>query len=258
VQQLSPSEQAAIEAGYRQAIAAGNPRAREELASFYASTGRYDEEGTLLEQLASDADDPAEIERLMLGAANAYEADGDDAKAERAFRAAVAAAPDDYPGYAGLISIAVNSRRDFAGAQAEVAEGIRNGVDPVRLNLALADVERQVGNDDAAEQAYKEAIRQSPFSVPLLLQVTRFYMDRGDGGQAILIAQRAVDIAPQNAQARFNLGLAEEAGYRYSDADDAFAKAIALAPDNTFYRGYHENFQRRLTKNSDAAGRSTE
>jgi Flp pilus assembly protein TadD len=83
-------------------------------------------------------------------------------------------------------------------------------------------------------------------------------MDRGDSGQAILTAQHAVDIAPRNAQARFNLGLADEAGYRYSDADDAFAKAIALAPDNNFYRGYHQNFQRRLTKNADASGHSTE
>lgn len=257
-QQLSAAEQEAIEAGYRQAIATGNSRAREELASFYASVGRFDDEGALLEELANSADDPAEVDRLLLAAASAHEADGDDAKAERALRAALEAAPDDYAAYAGLISIAVNSRRDFAAAQAVVAEGIRNGVDPVRLNLALADVARGIGNDDLAEQAYKQAIRQSPYSVPLLMQVTRFYMDRGDSGEAIMTAQHAVDIAPQNAQARFNLGLAEEAGYRYSDADEAFAKAIALAPDNSFYRGYQQNFQRRLTKNSDAAGRSTE
>jgi tetratricopeptide (TPR) repeat protein len=251
--QLSDDEQQAIEAGFRQAIGTGNSRAQEELANFYASVERYDEVGALRTDLAKSADDPAETDRLMLGAADAYQKAGDDVHAESAFRAAIAAAPDDYTAYAGLISIAINSRRDFAAARAEVAKGIANGVDPVRLNLAMADIARRVGDADDAEQAYKEAMRQSPYSIPLLMQVTRFYLDNGDHNQAIETAQHAVDISPQDAQVRFNLGLAEEAGYRYSDADDAFTKAISLAPDNTFYKGYHNSFQRKLTKNSDPA-----
>ena len=85
-----------------------------------------------------------------------------------------------------------------------------------------------------------------------LTSLTTLYLYNNQPEKAASMFRRASDMDPGIAEAYFLLGSAEQADYHYSAADDAYSRAIALAPDNSAYRETYREFRSKMSRDSAA------
>ena len=128
--------------------------------------------------------------------------------------------------------------RDTAlkSAQAEVEKSIRNGGNPHSLYVTLAEGAQRAGDRDREAAALLKALDLQPRSADTLERLANVYSHKQNFDRAALYLNRITKIKPDSAQTYFQLAGADEARYRFADADRAYARALELAPKNDSYR----------------------
>jgi O-antigen ligase/tetratricopeptide (TPR) repeat protein len=244
---LSAPEKTFIERGYRQAIERGYVDAVQGLASFYGALGRFGDAGRVYREAAEQEFDPELREDYLVGAGVSYARSGDLANAQSFFESAIQNDPRDDRSYQYLVTMVLGPRRELKAAQEVVAQGLRAGVDRAALYTALAGVARTEGDMRLTETALCDAVDAQP-TLGSLLRLGMFYLDEKKYDRAALTLRRATETSPQSADAYFYLGLAEESGYRFSEATTDLYRAVQLAPANAGYRAHYLDFERRIAQ----------
>ena len=136
-------------------------------------------------------------------------------------------------------------------AQKLVSDGINAGADSTPLYLALGAAAQSAGDKNEAESALKKAVEASPGSYDTNLQLGIFYAQQQHKFElAAIYFRKATSIRPDYGQGFGFLGDAEESAYQFSEAQDAFAAATRLDPDNAYLRERYENIKRRSAKSA--------
>ncbi|MCX8053752.1 MAG: tetratricopeptide repeat protein, partial [Armatimonadetes bacterium] len=90
-----------------------------------------------------------------------------------------------------------------------------------------------------AERAYRAALTTAPNSAALMNNLAYFYAEEGIKlDEALLLAERAVRLLPNDANIVDTLGWAQYKKKRYSDAARTLERAVRLKPDDPTLR-YH-------------------
>ena len=248
---LSDNVEHAVEAGYRKLLAKGDPGGLNGLSNLYAAQGRYDEQARLLADYIHNYGGEKPDYALLISAANAYVHAGQDPQAETFFKRAIADYPYSIAPYQSLITSVYTPTRNVDAARKVVEEGVNNGIDPSSLYLSLLSLAQAAGDKALTEICLQKLLASQP-SMNLVIQLGRFYLNNNQPDRAAAMFRRATDMNPQQADAYFLLGQAEEADYRYSAADDAYTRAISLAPDNASYRQVYQSFRDKMKRDSSA------
>lgn len=255
VRWLAPATRAAVEKGFKQAVAAGFPGAFEGIGQFYASLNLPLKEAALYAAAAGQTNDPAERAHYLLEAGKAYAAAGYMPSAEGFFRAAIEQAPDDPAPYLDLIKNVYGPDRDMQSAKAVIDEAIKAGYDPYDLYLALASAASEAHDAYAEESALKDATAERPQGSEVLLALGEFYLGQSLYDRAAITLQQAADLDP-SARLLFDLGRAQEGAYHYYEAEKSYAQAVALDPNDHYMNGYYADFKRRIAKEEAAQARN--
>ena len=120
--------------------------------------------------------------------------------------------------------------RDFEGALAAYQEAQKRLPNSAFVYQYMAFVQRRVGRWQDAETSYKKALERDPRDIQLLSSVSgEFYIYLRRFDEALALANRAVEIAPDAAPARANkVGVLQAAG-RLKEA----AEELAQIPANS-------------------------
>jgi tetratricopeptide (TPR) repeat protein len=292
---LSEEEQAAVEEGFKQAIARSYPGALNGLSEFYAKLERFSDQAALYEETAQKESDIKKKTDLLIDAGLAYlraekqqagsseqgargkgvragsteqgegskaqgakgkaqvgtgrrealgvrrnasNAERDNATnatnamsatnatnatslsgselqapssmlhaaAERAFRAAVAAAPTDPKPYHHLVTGIYAARKDLDVARQLVADGIENGVPALPLYLSLAEAAQKAGIAEEIKTALKSAKAELQKMVKNEQNPYTLYIAFGDGArrardrdEEIWALLQALELQPRSA-----------------------------------------------------------
>lgn len=116
------------------------------------------------------------------------------------------------------------ARAAFWGTQAEI--------DPAdaEAGAGMALALRNLGRNDEAVVAATNALIAHPDDVPLLLELARAHIARGQGFYAIDPARKAAAAAPRDWRPQTLLAIAYEQAERADEAEAAHRQALALAP----------------------------
>jgi len=247
---LLPAEQHAVEQGFLEAAAADYPGAVSGLGVFYDVLGDFSNEMQLYDQAASHTRPAAARAAYFTAAAEAAVRATDDRRAQTFLRQAIAAAPSSSEPYVNLLVQVYGPAKDLRAAQAAAQAGIERGADPARLYTALASAAAMSGNQTVAESAMLSALRYD-LSFARLMQVAQFYLHSDRAERAASMLQNATEINPASADAFYLLGVAEEREYQYFAADQAYARAALLAPQQ--FRPAYSAFRQRM-QDSRSAG----
>ncbi len=240
---LLPSEQRAIEQGFKAAIAARYPGAVDGLGSFYEAFGRFSDESQLYADAAAKTPIRNERAGYLVAAARAEIKGGNMKVAEVVFRQAIRSAPSDADSYAELVTQIYGPEKNLSAATLMTKQGISNGAEPAPLYMALSSAAEMAGNEVTAEKSLLKALRCDP-SFRTVMQVGQFYLRSGHFDQAVSMLQNAVEISPSSAEAFYLLGVAQERSYQYSEADKTYARAAAIAPQQ--FQPVYAAFRRRM------------
>ncbi len=257
ITRLSPSEQEAIEQGFKLAIDRRYPDSVEGLAQFYSELDRHSDEASVY-ALAAKAVGPSAgglYLYYLIAAGEAFVRAGDTNDAEHAFHQASREAPSYLRPYQDLLALVYGPAKDVKSSALAVHDAIENGADPVVLYLALARVARASGDSRQAEAALTKVVEYEP-SVDNLLELGSFYLDEGSFDKAALVIRRATETDPGSASAVFHLAMAEEGAYQYSAAERDYAQAMALAPDDASIRARRDELGKKIRggRSAESAG----
>jgi tetratricopeptide (TPR) repeat protein len=248
VRWLAPVTQAAVEKGFKRAVAAGFPGAFYGIGQFYSSLNLPLKEAALYANAANRTSDPGERMRFLIEAGNAYAAAGYMLSAEGFFRAAMELAPGDPAPYLALVKSVYGPDRDMHSARAAIDEAAKfSNNDPYDLDLALAEAAQEARDADAQENALKDAAAERPQGSEVLLALGEFYLNHEHFDRAALTLQQAAEADP-SARAWFDLGRAQEGAFNYYEADKAYAQAVTFDPNNRSISNYYAQFKRRMAK----------
>jgi O-antigen ligase/tetratricopeptide (TPR) repeat protein len=242
---LSADERIAVETGLRQAVALRYESALSQLAEFYLLNDQNDLAAKAYLQAAANEDDDAQRVGDMLAAAHAGVLAGDRLAAEKVFRNALSATPGDERIYQEYIECLLVPAGRTADAWKLIEAATLAGLDPVPLYCAIAEAAEALGRHGEAADALAKAWPLTP-SFSITFRLGQIYMEQGRYDRAALMMQQATQKMPASAEAFYNLGLAEEATYQFSNADRSFQQALELAPGNRDYRTHYDEFRKQL------------
>jgi len=247
---LAAPERNAISAGFRFAVARHYLGAVENFASYDDELGDAKAEASLYEAAAESAGGDARRAAYLESAGTAYLNAGEAKQAEAAFRSAIAASPADSEHYARLIDGIFRPARNWPAAKALIAQAIGQGADPVVLYRALAQATQAAGDYAAARDALQRALADRPADFAAILQMG--FLDLADNhpDRAATWFRRAAQLRPDSPEAFSDLGRAEEVAYEYFAADQAYRRAVAIAPGDGGLRERYAAFRQRVADNS--------
>lgn len=245
---LLPDEQAAVDGGFRRALAAGYGASFHEFATFYELLGRYRDAAEVYAEAARRQNDPQVEASYLTDAGSNYARADDYYDAERFLRTAITLDPDNPKPY-GEMARWVFLPKNTAAAIAMVDEGIRNGADPFELNVALAHAAEDRLDQNTAAAALERAL-QYRSSYSQIMELGALYIALRRYDRAVLSYRQAVELQPDSAPAFRALGQAEEAAYDFMGAAKDYRRAAELAPGNREYRQNYLEFQRRTAKSA--------
>ncbi len=156
---------------------------------------------------------------------------GQAADAADAYSAAISLAPDNAVAHSNL----GNALRDLGRYDAALASCMRAVAlkpDDVEFLLNAADLRQQMQDYGGALDLYDAALRAAPMHAPALRSKSAALLALGDVAAAIGLAQLAFERDPRDPVGCNNLGLALQAGGRHAHAQDVFAQALLLDPNN--------------------------
>jgi len=141
---------------------------------------------------------------------------------------------------------AEESKAALDSAKTEVEKSSKNGGDPYPLYLLLADAARKVGDREQEMAALLEGLELRPRSSDMLFRLANCYLEQRNFDRAVLYLSKIANINPNSADVYYHLAVAEEGRYRFAAADQAYARAVELAPDNKSFQSRHEALKRRV------------
>jgi tetratricopeptide (TPR) repeat protein len=155
-------------------------------------------------------------------------------EAAEALRAAIGRKPD-YAEAHYLLGTILRAKGDLAGASEEFRRTIRDQPGSAEAHLSLGQVLRRLGDAEGAAAATAEAERLNKKKVDV--QAAAFAIDLGkrrlaaeDLPGALESLRAAVRLAPEMADAHYQLALALRLQGKGEEAQSHFAKAQRLAP----------------------------
>jgi len=164
----------------------------------------------------------------------------DPIRTVRLSAAASLAGPPD-PGATGGSPGAARRGEDaaLARAVAEYRQSLAFNADRADGQFNLGNLERQVGNDAAAEAAYRRAIALDPTFVPAPVNLADLYAAAGRDadGETVLEAARARN--PQSADIAYALGLLRIRRHDAAGGLNLLKRAAALRPEDARYAYVH-------------------
>ncbi|HEV7228850.1 tetratricopeptide repeat protein [Brevundimonas sp.] len=107
----------------------------------------------------------------------------------------------------------------------------KNPSDP-EAAAALPRALRELGRHQEAAEAAERALVVQPDNVDALLEAGRAHIARGQAFYGVAHLERAARLAPRDWRPLSLLGVAYEQVKRPDDAADAWARGLALSPDN--------------------------
>jgi len=122
----------------------------------------------------------------------------------------------------------VEKRYDEAKKGAKIA--VRQSANNAFSWWLLGDVEEKLGNPEAASKAFRVALRHLPNEPELTASLARTLAAAGHGDQAREVIAQSPGAAKMSAAEWINLGFAESQRKRYTDAENAFRKALEVDP----------------------------
>ena len=245
IPQLDPPELQVIEEGLQNAWTAGYTEALTGLGEFYEHINRPLAKAQLFAQAALNERRGNRQTRYLLEAGGAYTRAGEGKKAESLLRQVIQIVPQDSRAYLTLISGVFSVSGDIAAAKATAVEGIKRGVDPSTLLLAVAGIAQKTGKLEDAKAVLQDLVQRNPSSFDGHYRLGVLYLQEKNFPRAVLTLQKAVRRQPNSADAFFMLGQAEEAQSHYRDAQKAYARALQFAADN---RGFRQRYEALLKK----------
>jgi len=245
---LLPSEQRAVEAGFREAVAHHLEGAVQNFGNYYDELGDFPAEAAMYREAAMHEQDRVLRAGYFVDAGIAYTKAGELGKAEFSFDAASAAAPEDSTAYEQLILQVFGPQKNLAAAKATVGQGIQRGADPFKLYLALGSSAQISGDNGEAEAALQKAAAIRPSSLEPLIRIGALYLATNKFDRAATWLQRATRVDPSSADAFYELGLADEGAYEYFAADQAYQQALALAPTDESFKAHYASFRQKLAQ----------
>jgi len=111
-------------------------------------------------------------------------------------------------------------------------EGKGNPELSATANFIAGKFEFEHGNVARAREYFENALRFQPENSTILVYYSALLVRTGNAGQALSYAQRAVNSAPQSADAYTMLGYAQFACDRTKDAVESWKHSLALRPDS--------------------------
>lgn len=247
---LPQPERNAIGAGFKFAVAHRYAGAVENFASYDDELGDLKAEAPLYETAAESAGGDTRRAAYLSNAGTAYLNAGEPRQAEAALRAAIAAAPADSEPYVKLIDGVFRPAKNWSAADKLIAQGIAQGADPVALYRALAEAEQTAGDYAIARDALQKALAVQPADFAAIMQMGRLDLADNHPDQAATWFQRAAQLRPNSSEAFSDLGRAEEVAYQYFAADQAYRRAVAIAPEDGGLRQQYAAFRQRVADNS--------
>jgi O-antigen ligase/tetratricopeptide (TPR) repeat protein len=250
---LTPADRAAVETGLKMAVARNFKNAVWALGGFYDALHEYPREARLYVKAAGTEPDPGLRSDLLVAAGRSFADAGNFADGEKYLREAAALDPTSPDPYRYLATDIFAPEKRLRAARAAIDEGIRNGADPFRLELALAAAARRVGDNSTEEKALVDASNIRPSNAGAAIRLGQLYMREKRFDQAVLILKRAAELHPDSPQVLDKLGLAEEANYQFYAAGTDLSRAAELAPDNAAIKADYQDFQKRSSTASGGA-----
>jgi len=151
--------------------------------------------------------------------------------AEKAFRAAVNADPNDAEAIANLgISLANLGRLDEAETQ--WTQALRKDDTIAVAHLSLGVVYDRKGRDAAAIEQYATTLRLDPGNLTARVYQADALMRSGQPAKAVPLYREALAAAPSSSRMQMSLAMALVRGDSRPDARDVLESALAEQPDN--------------------------
>ena len=248
---LSDSDRAAIEKGFRAAIARQAPGAADGLAEYDARIGRYGDAAAIHEAAAEKLDDHERYQELRSAALD-YLAAKDNSSAERVLLAAIRTQPAEAWPYRALMLEVYGPEKKLDQAQQLAADGIEQGADASQLDIALGQAALRTGDDKIAELSFQQSIAVAP-SYAGCMQLGMLYLNQHRDERAALAFDCALNAMPGSAEALFARGVAEERAYKFDQAESDLRRARDLAPGNSQFSEQYASLERLIAENRTVA-----
>ena len=185
----------------------------------------------------------------LLQHARAHRAAGRADDAEKQYRLAAQAAPEDEAVALELCTLQVERRR-FSDALEVVSKALARLPRSANLHFFLGNLQQELGQADAALAAWRASLAENPDQVAVLHNMGNSLLARGDVEEAAVVLRRAARLAPDWADGQTNLGQLEIRQGNLDAAIGHFEKAAALDPASTHALG---NLGEALLIKGDAA-----
>lgn len=168
-----------------------------------------------------------------LARAEAFHRNGNFAEAERAYRAILAADPQNFGALSGLAG--VNAQ---GGRMTEALPLIERAlaIDPhaVEANATYANILHALDRPDDALAVWNEVLAVAPDAPPALYNRGNVLLALKRYAEALADYDRVVAQMPDNPAALYNRGYALQQLQRFGEALASFDRVLALMPDNFF------------------------
>jgi serine/threonine-protein kinase len=137
----------------------------------------------------------------------------------------------------------------YEPAEAEFRKAIELDAADFESQRLLARTLEDMGRGDEAEPVYLSALRAKPSYWPTARSLGLYYFRRAQYMKAEPWLKLVTQLVPENATGFLNLGILYYSTRRYSEAESALRKSIALEPLATAYTdlGTIQFFQRQYT-----------
>ncbi|MBF6571123.1 MAG: O-antigen ligase family protein [Candidatus Binataceae bacterium] len=247
---LPEPERNAISTGFKFAIARRYQGAVENFASYDDELGDVKAEAALYEAAAEAARGDGRRAAYLSNAGTAYLNANEPRQAETALRTAIAVAPADSESYVRLIDGVFGPSRNWPAANALIAQGIGQGADPVMLYRALAQAAQTAGDYAIARDALQQALAARPADFAAIMQMGQLDLADNHPDRAAIWFRSAAQLRPDSSEAFSYLGRAEDSAYEYFAADQAYRRALAIAPGDGGLRQQYAAFRQRVAENS--------
>ena len=146
-----------------------------------------------------------------------------------------------------------DSKAALSSAKGEIEQASRKGQDPFPLYLLLADAARMAGDRDEEKVALLAAVDLRPRSSETLFRLANTYMQESNFDRAASYYRTIANINPNSADAFYQLAVAEERRYGFAAAEQAYARALELAPDNKGVQSRYEELKRKVAQSRKSA-----
>ncbi|MEQ9491682.1 MAG: tetratricopeptide repeat protein [Alphaproteobacteria bacterium] len=169
-----------------------------------------------------------------------HEQAGRSASAEKAYKKALQADPNNRDGYR-LMSGFYARRGKLDQAEAVLRRGIARTGNDAGLRVDLGTLYQQTGRPDDAAETYRAVLAEHPDHAAALTNLAGLSFLTGAYEDGLAAAEEACRVAPDHPAPHSNRGNLLAALGRFDAADDAFARALALDPDHADARANHAN-----------------